>query len=141
MESDFYNLIEHTADIGFEVRADGKSALFLQAAYALTDLMVDLERIAATEEIEICISDSFDMESLFIEWLSEILFHFETKRFLISEVKDISFNDNAVNAVFAGEKYDESKHSVKMTFKAPTYHRLKVGMEGSEWVARVIMDV
>ena len=105
MKRDFYRIIDHTADIGFEVRADDKSALFSKAAYALTDLIVDLESIAAIEERRVSVFDTFDLGSLFITWLSEILFHFETKRFLLSEVKNISFVDNAVHAVLAGEEY------------------------------------
>ena len=141
MKKHSYTIIDHTADIGFEVRAIDKSGLFSQSAYALTDLMVDSESINSTEERRVSVHDSFDMESLFIAWLSEILFHFETKRFLISEVISLSFEENSLHSVVCGEKYNQSKHSVKMIFKAPTYHRLKVGMEGSEWVARVIMDV
>lgn len=141
MKRDSYSIIDHTADIGFEVRADDKSSLFSKSAYAMTDLMVDSESISATKEIRVSVYDSFDMESLFIAWLSEILFHFETKRFLLSEVKSLCFQNNVLYAVLSGERYNESKHSVKMTFKAPTYHRLKVGREGSEWVAKVIMDV
>ncbi|RMF94736.1 MAG: archease [Candidatus Schekmanbacteria bacterium] len=141
MKDNFYRVLNHTADVGFEVDARDKDLLFIRSAYALIDLMVDIERIEAKEEREIKISDSFDLESLFISWLGEILFYFETKGFLTSKVKKINFNDGGMEALVLGERYDEKKHPIKAVFKAPTYHNLKVGKENGIWVARVILDV
>jgi len=110
MSEKFYQIIDHTADTGFEVRAENKKELFTRSAYALTDFMADLKSIDEKEEVNVSLCDSIDMESLFLAWLGEILYLFDTRGFLVSKVNKISFRGNEANALFAGEKYDASRH-------------------------------
>ena len=53
------------------------------------------------------------------------------------EIEEI--RDSSIKAVCYGEKVDPSRHEIKMSVKAATYHMLEVDTENNK--VRVILDI
>lgn len=140
MASNFYQIIDHTADIGIEVTADTREELFAKAARAFCDLICDCKTIKRKVERKLAVIRP-DSASLLQGFLNELLYLFETKHELYSSVVRIRFQDNGLMAVVCGEKIDPKRHEIKTGIKGVTYHQLRVWQEGDEWKARVIFDV
>ena len=79
-------------------------------------------------------------EYLFVDWLGELLFLFESKKFLTSQF-EVNVTDAGVQAAIRGEPYDAARHLLAHEVKAVTYHGLKVEKTESGWLAEVILDI
>ena len=139
-EDTMFELFDHTADLGLRVRAESLDDLFRDAATALTHCLVGKpESIQATTEV-ICEINSTDIEYLFFDWLSELLYRFDADGFAITEC-DISVSGTLLRATLKGEPFDPARHEYSHEVKAITYHRLRVEQCGENWVAEVIVDI
>jgi SHS2 domain-containing protein len=81
-----------------------------------------------------------DPAYLLADWLSELLFAFESRRLLLCEF-DVSVDGGGVRAVARGEVADENRHQLDHEIKAITYHGLDVRQTNGEWRAEVILDI
>ena len=85
MES--YELIDHTADIGIRVAAKDLKGLFVNAAYAMFNIIVEQSkppRSAEKKEMKINLQGQ-SREDLLVRWLSELL--------SLSDSRDLFFTD------------------------------------------------
>jgi SHS2 domain-containing protein len=84
-----------------------------------------------------------ELDLLLVDWLSELLFRFETTGLLVSRatVELISADVYRLGARIEGEPLDAERHPMKVLLKAVTYHALEVRQEADRWVARVIFDI
>jgi len=81
-----------------------------------------------------------EKDYLMLDWLSELLFTFETRHLLLSEFA-VSVDDEGLAAQARGELFDASRHRLEHEVKAITYHGLKVEPTDGGWVAEVIVDI
>jgi protein archease len=136
-------VVEHTADVGIEVRAASLDALFVDAAGGFCDVVTEAARIGAEEE------HTFEVEAggldlLLVTWLEELLFRFETTGVLYphGEASVEGKGDSwSLRARMSGERFDAARHPLKVQVKAVTYHELEVARDEHEWRARVIFDI
>jgi SHS2 domain-containing protein len=138
-----YRVIDHTADLGIEIEADSVDELFGEAALALADCVTEVAAIEARGRRELQVVSN-DLESLLVDWLSELLFVFETKGELYSAADaEVSRTERGwrVVASVRGEVFDGERHLLKVPVKAVTYHGLEVVEHEGEWRARVILDI
>ncbi|MCQ9207776.1 MAG: archease [Omnitrophica bacterium] len=135
-----YEIIDHTADIG--IRAYGKDlkSLFANAAYGMFDIMADLKNVRLREGLKIKL-EAPNIEELFLSWLSELLYHYNSKKIIFKEFMVDKLTENAINATAKGERLDLKRHTLKTEIKAATYHELKVEKIKDSWQAEVILDV
>ena len=135
-----YEIFEHTADIGLRVRAHDLNLLFSEAAKGLFSLIVaNLDRVqCVTERAYNLPHDDYDL--LLFDWLSEMLFTFETDHLLFSEF-NVQLTDRGLTATCRGEQLDLERHAADHEVKAITYHGLKVEPVDSGWFAEVIVDI
>jgi len=134
-----YELFDHTADVGVEVRADSFPELFANAAFALFDIVTDLSRVRPQTERQVSI-EATDREELLVTWLNELLFLHETEEELYADFDVQSVTDTRLSATIRGERCDPQRHEMGMGIKATTYHQLTVEQVGEKWKARVIFD-
>jgi len=114
------------------VWASSREELFAEAGVALISVMGEAQGDPAREFVSI---DASDDEALFVDWLSEILFLFEARRFVPTEVK-ITIEGTRLDANIGGvtaERFDQTGPAIK----AVTFH----GLELAETDARVYVDV
>ena len=81
-----------------------------------------------------------DREYLLLDWINELLFLFESKKFLASQF-DATVCDDGVRGTVHGEPYDSARHALAHEVKAVTYHGLKVEPTEGGWLAEVILDI
>ncbi|MCD6082920.1 archease [Candidatus Aerophobetes bacterium] len=135
-----YELIDHTADIGVKVRGKSVGELFENAAYAMFDLIADLDRVEKREVLEVEIEGE-GMDELLADWLRELLYKFNGERHLLKDFKIEEIDQKSLKARVRGEKLDLSRHSLKMEIKAVTYYGLEIKRTSEGWQAQVIFDV
>ena len=135
-----YRVLEHTADVGFEAFGGTREEVFANAARGLTDLMVDLDSIAPRDSTTLGIEGS-DAPALLVNWLSEILYLWETEQQLFREYEIGHLSDRHIKAVARGERFDPARHRLKLLVKAITYHQLSLGRIADGWHACVYVDI
>lgn len=129
--------LDHTADVG--IRAFGKTLdeLFANAAAGMFSLITDLDAVKPVGEHEVKVT-SRDLESLLVDFLSELLYVHETEKVLLAEF-DVKVSGLAVDAHVRGERIDKARHPLHLMVKAVTYHGIDVDPAKGE--AQVIFDI
>lgn len=133
-----YRIIDHTADIGFEVEAGSLEALFASAGRALFDLIAAPG--AGAEEIRLSVSGD-DWPDLMYRWLRELFYLWSGKGRLVAGIRIVSLVPYEIEAVAEAEPFDAARHRIRNEIKAVTYHQLAVDRSGAGWRARVILDM
>jgi SHS2 domain-containing protein len=135
-----YETFDHTADIGIRVFGETVEEVFVNAAWALFDLLTDMDSIHESLTHEIVVEGA-DREDLFIRWLSELLFLCEGKGYLFREFSFSYLTATSLKAVVRGEMFDPSRHQFKAEIKAVTYHQVEVARSDEMWTGKVIFDI
>lgn len=135
-----FRTLEHTADVGFEAFGATREEVFANAARALTDLTVDLDAITASEEAPLEIQGT-DPESVLVNWLSELLYLQDAEGWLFRDFEIQSLQDDSLSATARGEKFQPSRHQVKVQVKAITYHQLALEQTPRGWRVQVYVDI
>jgi SHS2 domain-containing protein len=136
-------VVEHTADVGIEVRAATLEALFVDAAAGFCDAITEVARIGGGEERAFEV-EAAGLDLLLVAWLEELLFRFETTSVLYAHGEasvDCKGDSWSLRARMRGERFDAERHPLKVQVKAITYHALEVARDEQGWRARVIFDI
>ncbi len=141
MANEPFRILDHTADVGFEVSGQTLEEMFANAGRALVHFFVDLDAIEPREKIRIETTGE-DTESLLVNWLSEILLLIDADGWLFSEFRVSLKGSKSITATARGEKWDRTRHEPKLLVKAITYHQLEVTQQRKGiWRARVFVDI
>jgi SHS2 domain-containing protein len=135
-----FDILEHTADIGFHAEADTLAELFEEAAHAMLEIAADRSAVcvAATRQIDVT---GPNLADLLVNFLSELLYLLDADRFVPVTVAIESVTSTAVRARLAGEPRDPARHPWRLIVKAVTYHGLDVSVHDGRWHATVFLDV
>jgi SHS2 domain-containing protein len=140
LETGMFTILPHTADAGLRVEAADLGTLFAEAGCGLFSLIVsNLDDVEPRTTKEFVIAGE-DVEYLLFDWLSELLFIFESERLLFREF-DVSVGPHGLQATAAGERVDRVRHQMEHEIKAITYHGLVVERTKQGWAAEVIVDI
>lgn len=140
MSARFYRIIEHTADTGFEVRADTLEQLYEYAASAFFDIMWQINTLEENQP-EIIKVTGIDPQQLLVKFLEEFLYYYDAKGKVCTGVEIVAVSDTRILARAWLQKFDQKKDQELLSVKAVTYHQLFVGSEKGIWVARVFLDI
>jgi SHS2 domain-containing protein len=136
-----FELFDHTADLGLRVRAASLEELLAEAGRGLQAMLVanpSAVRPVQTRTIELAAGEA---SYLLFDWLSELLYAFESDKLLLSEF-NVKIADGRLTATCRGEPMDESRHEMDHEVKAITYHHLRVEqLPDGSWFAEVIVDI
>jgi len=135
-----FELLEHTADIGFRVRAASAAELFARAAEALSALAFELEDVQERQPCELS-AEGWDWESLMVNWLSEVLFLLDARRLILKRFQVNQISPRNLSAQAWGEPWNPERHRAKLLIKGVTYHQLVVEQRPDGWFAQVIVDI
>jgi len=138
-DDDLFQEFEHTGDLGIELSAPTRAALFARAATALARLMVEPDGIVARDRRHIEVRADTDAD-LMHDLLAAALNLFLADAFIWREVA-VREQDDSLAAEFAGERFDPSRHHLLTEIKAVTYHQLEAGRAGPQWRARIVFDI
>ena len=135
-----YQIVEHTADIGFHASGATPAELFAISARALMAIAADITNVAGTGEKRVQVT-GHDYESLMVNWLDEILYLFDTSQFVARDFVIDEISPELVRARLIGEPRDPDRHPWKLIVKAITYHQIEVAERNGHWEATVFVDV
>ncbi|MDH4264083.1 MAG: archease [Deltaproteobacteria bacterium] len=135
-----YETFDHTADLGIRIFGRTYEEVMTNAAYALFDLLTDLERVQETLAYAIHV-EADEREELLVRWLSELLFLCASQGYLFKRFHFSHLDHRSLEAVAHGEIFRPSRHEFKTEIKAVTYHQVAIRENNGAWEARVIFDV
>ena len=135
-----YQPIDHTGDLGMRVFGADLHELFAHAAWGLFDLMTDAVRIEPRISRNLTV-EAIDLEDLMVRWLGELLYAYDTDRFLTANAVLHVLEPTRLHATLRGEPFDDVRHPIDTEIKAVTYHQIAVERLDAGWQARVIFDI
>jgi len=134
-------ILDHTADIGIYVQAGSLIELLTAAAQAMMQIVVSARPLAGEEAVAVQIEFD-DYEQLLVQWLSELNFLLQTRRFLFTACRSVSMTADRFTATVVGVTADPRTTRMLGEIKAVTYHKIQVAsMEQGNWEARVYFDL
>lgn len=141
-----FELFDHTADLGLRVQAASLAELLMEAGRGILAMHVANPEAVRPVETRVIELSADDAAYLVFDWLSELLFAFESDKLLLSEY-EVALQRSPdrkleLRAVCRGEPMDQNRHVMDHEVKAITYHDLRVEEQpGGTWFAEVIVDI
>ena len=141
-----YRFLEHlaTADIAFEAIGADLEKLFVSAARATINTMLDdLDTLATRASRNIALSNT-ELDLLLFDYLQELIYYKDSEGLLLlPESIDVNEQDGnfLLRSTLAGEEIDPSRHEQLTDVKAVTLHRFELKRISEGWRAIVILDV
>jgi SHS2 domain-containing protein len=135
-----FEVLEHTADIGFRAWGGSQADLFENSACALLSIAAGELAAAGTETVPVQLSAA-DPESLLVDWLSEILYLFDADRLAPARFQVDAITTTSLRARISGEPRDPARHPWRLIVKAITYHQIEVAQRNGRWEAQVFLDI
>lgn len=135
-----YEQFPHTADIGVRVFGKDLKELFENAAFAMFDLIADLEGIKGEleEDFEL---EAQNHEELLVAWLDELLYKFYTKQIIFFKFEIEKIAENKMKAKAFGRTVGANRNRLKTEIKAATYSDLKIKKTDTGYSVEIIFDV
>lgn len=136
-----YRLIDHTADIGFHLRAKDYHELFQAGAWAMFDIMAHPKNVIAAEQTQrlTVTARGQDWADLLFEWLSELHSLSDSRALIFVEYHILELRPAQLTAEVLGADY--SLFDFDREIKAVTYHELKIELSNNRIEAQVIFDL
>ena len=160
-----FEVLEHTADVGFEAYGATREEVFRNAGRALMSVIVDLDSVEPRERLPVA-AEGREPAGLLVTWLSEIVYLYDTEGWLFRdfEVAAVGAGSEAtssaglitglttnfrkdspgcsVAAIGIGERFEPGRHQINLLVKAITYHQLALDqIDEGHWRARVYVDI
>ena len=135
-----FEILDHTADIGFIVYGENLRVLYENAGEAFFHIITDLRKVRRRVEKRIDIKGE-SLDRLMVDWLSELLYLHDVENLLFKGFKVDSVGEDGLKAMVKGEPFQEGVHVIKTEVKAVTYHQIEVRQENGRWRAQVILDL
>lgn len=134
-----FEFLEHTADLRFRAWGGSLDECFENSARAMWSAVIRPDTVSAETEKKMEL-EADSVEVLMHDFLSELLFLFETKGMVFSDF-EVRIQDKGLTAVARGERFDPKKHKIETEIKAITYHEMLIKEENGEWSATVLCDI
>ncbi len=142
--SERYRILPHTADGKFQAFGATLEEAFGNAALATASLMWDWAKVEPRARYAVRVK-ARDLEQLLVKFLGEVIYLFETKRFLLGEVASLTIEraeaSSRIEAVFIGDVLSE-RYPLFGGVKAATYNEMKI--EESDcglYTVQVVVDM
>lgn len=138
-----FEFFDHTGDIAVRLTAPTRDGLFAAACEALCEAITTPEHVATVEPRAVEVRAG-DVETLLVDWLSELIYWFDADRWLARTARihvSIEGETFSLQGTAFGESFDPARHAIKILIKAATYHGLSVKQTVDGWTATVVFDI
>ncbi|PKL63267.1 MAG: protein archease [Methanomicrobiales archaeon HGW-Methanomicrobiales-2] len=130
--------LDHTADVLMRVRGATLGELFADAGRAMFHVMYGpCEDRGIERQISL---DAENLESLLIDYLSELLFITEVENTVFCTF-DVDIQGTRLIAALRGEPFDPARHSAGSLVKGISYFGLEIVKEEEAYVVEIIFDI
>jgi protein archease len=135
-----YRLMTRQSELAVKVVGDSQADLFANSAFALFDVMTDVEKIEIKERVPLEV-EGVDRDDLMVNWMRELLYLYQGSGYLLREFQVREVKDTLVKADVCGEKIDPDRHEIKKEVAAVAYHKSRMEKTGNQWTAQLIFEV
>lgn len=132
---------EHTADLRVAFRVSTLEQLFADAVRLIRQLVAGDAAPGGPRERHKVELVAADPAELLFGFLRELLFLFETRRFVPVSLDLHRLEPTGVTATVVGEAFDPGRHEAQPEVKAVTRHGLFVVERDGRWEAEVVFDL
>ncbi|MBI2144784.1 archease [Candidatus Woesearchaeota archaeon] len=138
-----YEYLPHTADVKFKAYGKTLEEAFSNAAFALSNVMVETSKVEAVVKKDIE-AEGEDLPSLLQQFLEQFIILLDTDNFFLSKIRKIKISNRkgkySLSAVVMG---DEARNyeTIGPQVKACTYNSMFVKQEGPQWTVQVVIDI
>ena len=132
-----FRWVEHTAELGLELEAASREAVFAEGFAAMAELLGEGAEAGGEAVAEAVAVEASDGATLLADWLAELAYLAETRGLVPERLAELAVADAALTAVVHG-RTAHPDHLVK----AVTYHGLSLERgSGGSWGGTVVFDV
>ena len=142
--SERYRILPHTADGKFQAYGATLEEAFGNAALATASFMWDWSKVEPRTRCAVRMK-ARDLKQLLIKFLGEVIYLFETRRFLLGEVASLTIErgdvDSRIQAVFIGDVLAD-RYALFGDVKAVTYNEMKIEeSDCGRYTVQVVVDL
>jgi SHS2 domain-containing protein len=135
-----YRLTTRQSELAVKVTGGSQADLFVNSAFALFDVMLDVEKIEIKERLPLEVEGA-DRDDLMVNWMRELLYLYQGSGYLLKEFVIREVKDTSLKAEVCGEKVDPDRHEIKQEIAAVAYHQSRMTKTGNQWTAQLIFEV
>ena len=132
-----YKFLEHSGDIKFQAYGKTLNEVFENAVLAFSNYISRDKKIKSSKGKIVDVSGS-DIESLFYNFLDELIYLFDAQNFIAANAK-ITIRGYNLHAEIFGD--DASNYKELDQIKAATYAEMYVKKTANGWEAQAVLDV
>lgn len=135
-----YRILTRSSELAIKVFGKSQAELFANSAFALFDLMTDVGKVEAREQLPLEV-EGVDRDDLMVNWMRELLYLYQGSGYLLKEFKVLEAKETYVRGEVSGEKYDPDRHEMQREFRAVAQHKSRMEKTGDQWTAQVIFEL
>lgn len=135
--------LDHTADLAVQAWGATIGDAFGEAALALVNVMVNVDRVRSTHWREFALRAS-SHELLLVEWLSALVAEKDTSGLIFNRFDVSTAGEKggfALRADAWGEPLDPARHEARSEVKGISLLGLRVHRERTRWIVEYVADV
>jgi SHS2 domain-containing protein len=135
-----YRITIRQSELAVKVLGDSQANLFANSAYALFDVMTDIDKIDIKERLALEV-EGMDRDDLMVNWMRELLYLYQGSGYVLKEFHIHEVKETVVKAEVCGEKLDPDRHEIKQDITAVAYNQSRMQKTGNQWTAQLIFEV
>lgn len=138
-EQKSYRITKRQSELAVRVTGNSQADLFANSAFALFDVLTDVEAIEIKEKLPLEVEGN-DRDDLMINWMRELLYLFQGSGYLLKEFQIHDVKDKVVKAEVRGEKIDPDRHEIKQEIAAVASQHGRMEKTGNQWIAQLVFE-
>lgn len=135
-----YRITPHHSELAVKVFGSSQNELFTNSAWALFDVITDIEKIEIKERLPLQVEGT-DRDDLLVNWVREVLYFYQGSGYLLKDFRVIELGEKLLKAEVCGEKIDPDRHEIKREVVAVAYDKSRMAKTGEQWTAQLIFEV
>lgn len=135
-----YRILSRSSDLLIKVFGRAQAELFANSAFALFDLITDIEKVEVRERLPLEV-EGVNRDDLMVNWMRELLYLYQVSGYLLKEFQVEEAREDYVRGVVCGEKFDPDRHDIQRDIRAVAYHQSRMDKTGDQWTAQVIFEL
>ncbi|HEY7167396.1 MAG TPA: archease [Candidatus Binatia bacterium] len=140
MDNKNYRVTSRQSELAIRVVGNSQAELFTNSAYALFDIMTDVEKVEVKERLPLEVEGA-DRDDLLVNWMRELLYLLQGSGYMLKEFNIREAKDTVLKAEVCGEKIDPDRHEIKQEISGVAYHQSRMQKTGNQWTAQLILEL
>jgi len=139
MNRSSYKIVERSSDLAVKVSGKTQAEVLTSSAFALFDLMTDLDKVELKESLSVEVEGVDD--ELMVNWMRELLYLFQGSGYILKELEVQETKASYVRAEGRGEKFDPDRHEIRREISSILAHQCRMAKTGDQWTAQVTFEL